>query len=67
MCIRDSAKRFLRGQLAIQRPGPAAIALQLNEAIAAGDWTLYPTQAERIAALTADDLQRCLLYTSRCV
>lgn len=52
------AKGFLRGQLAIQRDGPVAIALQLNEAIAAGDWTRYPTQAERIAALTADDLQR---------
>lgn len=54
----DRAKGFLRGQLAIQRDGPMAIALQLNEAIAAGDWTLYPTLPGRIASLTAGDLQR---------
>lgn len=52
------AAGFLRGQLATGRDGPMAMAMQLNEAIAAGDWTLYATVHERIAAVTPADVQR---------
>jgi zinc protease len=52
------ARARLLGRLATSRDGPVAIAMQLNEAIAAGDWTAYATAAERIAAVTADDVQR---------
>lgn len=54
----DLAKGRIRGQCLTSRDGPVAIALQLNEAIAAGDWTAYPAGAERIAAVTADDVRR---------
>ena len=52
------ARGFLRGQLATGRDGPMAMAMQLNDAIAAGDWTLYATALDRIAAVTPDDVQR---------
>lgn len=47
-----------RGQLLTSRDGPVAIAMQLNEAIAAGDWTSYATASERLAAVSAQDVQR---------
>ncbi|CAM3274252.1 M16 family metallopeptidase [Rhodothermus bifroesti] len=40
------------------RDGPFAIAAQLNEAIAIGDWKLYATYLDRIACVTAVDIQR---------
>jgi len=40
------------------RDGPFAIAAQLNEAIAIGDWKLYATYLDRIACVTASDIQR---------
>lgn len=40
------------------RDGPFAIAAQLNEAIALGDWKLYPTYLDRIGRVTSDDVQR---------
>jgi zinc protease len=52
------AQGFLRGQLATGRDGPMAMAMQLNEAIAAGDWTRYATVLDRIAAVTPADVQR---------
>lgn len=52
------ARSRLLGRLATSRDGPAAIAMQLNEAIAAGDWTAYATAAQRIEAVTAADVQR---------
>jgi len=47
-----------RGQLLTSRDGPIAIAMQLNEAIAAGDWTSYATASERLAAVSTQDVQR---------
>ncbi len=52
------AKGRARGNLLTSRDGPVAVALQLNEAIAAGDWTAYATMADRIAAVTTADVQR---------
>jgi zinc protease len=52
------ARSRLLGRLATSRDGPAAIAMQLNEAIAAGDWTAYATAPQRIEAVTAADVQR---------
>ena len=52
------AKNQLRAQEAYSRDGPYAIAAQLNEAIAAGDWKLYTTFRERLERVTTDDVQR---------
>lgn len=54
----ERAQNQLRAQEAFGRDGPFAIAAQLNEAIAAGDWTLYTTYLDRIDAVMADDVQR---------
>ncbi len=43
---------------AYRRDGTAAIVHELNEWIAIGDWTLYVTMPERIAAVTAADIKR---------
>lgn len=51
------AKNQLVAYEAFGRDGPYAIASQLNEAIAAGDWTLYTTYLERIERVTLDDVQ----------
>ncbi|MBO6576223.1 MAG: insulinase family protein [Rhodothermales bacterium] len=48
----------VRAQEAYLRDGPFAVAAQLNEAIAAGDWTLYPDHLARMEAVTAADVQR---------
>jgi zinc protease len=40
------------------RDGSFAIASQINEDIAAGDWTAYLTVPEKIQAVTADDVVR---------
>ena len=52
------AKTQLKAKEAFGRDGPFAIASQLNEAIAAGDWTLYTTYLDRIDRVTAADVQR---------
>lgn len=52
------AKSQLKAKEAFGRDGPFAIASQLNEAIAAGDWTLYTTYLDRIDRVTRDDVQR---------
>lgn len=52
------AKNQRRAQEAFGRDGPFAIASQLNEAIAAGDWTLYTKIRERIDRVTCEDVQR---------
>lgn len=54
----ERAKGRLRGGVLTSRDGPVAIALQLNEAIAAGDWSLYSTSVDRIAAVEVADVQR---------
>jgi len=48
----------LKAQEAFGRDGPYSIVAQLNEAIAAGDWTLYTEYMERIEAVTPADVQR---------
>jgi zinc protease len=52
------AKRQLKAQEAFGRDGPFAIAAQLNEAIAAGDWTLYAGFMDRIENVTPEDVHR---------
>lgn len=52
------AQTQLKAKEAFGRDGPFAIAAQLNEAIAAGDWTLYTTYLDRIERVTTDDVQR---------
>ncbi|MBK8479520.1 MAG: insulinase family protein [Opitutaceae bacterium] len=52
------ARRQLTAQRAFKRDGGAAVAAELNESIALGDWTDYATQAARLDAVTPADLQR---------
>ena len=52
------AKNQRKAQEAFGRDGPFAIASQLNEAIAAGDWKLYTGMRERIERVTVEDVQR---------
>lgn len=54
----NRAKNMLRAHEAFGRDGSYAIASQLNEAIASGDWRLYPRYMERIENVTAADVQR---------
>jgi zinc protease len=51
------ARRQVVAEEAFGRDGPYAVAAQLNEAVAVGDWTLYPTYRARIEAVTAEALQ----------
>jgi zinc protease len=41
-----------------QQDGSYAIASELNEAIAMGDWRAYPTYVDRLAEVTPADIQR---------
>ena len=52
------ARRQLAAQRAFKRDGGAAVAAELNEAIALGDWTDFVTQAARLDAVTPAELQR---------
>ncbi|NNE70532.1 MAG: insulinase family protein [Rhodothermales bacterium] len=54
----DRTLASLRAQQAYLRDGPYAIASQLNEAIAAGDWQLYVDNLERLSKLGSEDVQR---------
>ena len=47
-------------RLAYGRDGSFAIAGQINEAIAVGDWTLYVSLAEKLRAVTAADVNRVI-------
>lgn len=51
------ARRQAVAEEAFGRDGPYAVAAQLNEAIAVGDWTLYPTSRERTEAVTPEASQ----------
>jgi zinc protease len=48
----------LLAQISYQRDGSFAIAGQINEDIAVGDWTLYVTELDKLKAVTAADVQR---------
>ena len=61
----ERARTKLRAQEAFSRDGPFAMADQLNESIAAGDWTLYATLRDRIERLTADDVVSAAVRTLR--
>ena len=52
------AKNQLRAQESFGRDGPFAIASQLNEAIAAGDWKLFTTIRARIDRVTREEVRR---------
>ena len=54
----ERAKNLLKAQEAFGRDGSYAIASQLNEAIAAGDWRLYAQYLSRIEAITEVDIKR---------
>ena len=54
----DRAKGQASGSLLTSRDGPLVIAMQLNEAIAVGDWTSYSTAVDRYGAVTTADVQR---------
>lgn len=54
----DRARGRARGSLLTSRDGPVAVAMQLNEAIAAGDWMSYPMAIDRLGAVTVADVQR---------
>jgi zinc protease len=47
-----------RAATAYARDGSSAIAAQVNEDIAVGDWTAYATHPQQIAAVTAADVDR---------
>jgi zinc protease len=57
------AKNQIVAYEAFGRDGPYAIASQLNEAIAAGDWTLYTTYLDRIERVTLDDVHAAARQT----
>lgn len=54
----ERAKGQASGSLLTSRDGPLVIAMQLNEAIAAGDWTSYATAVDRYGAVSTADVQR---------
>jgi len=54
----DRARNQLRAKIAFDRDGPMKVASQLNEAIAAGQWTLYTEYLDRLDRVTVNDVQR---------
>ncbi len=65
----SSAQTRLRAQAAMARDGSFMIAAQLNEAIASGDWRLYPRFLEELDRVTAADVaavaERTLVTSGR--
>jgi zinc protease len=52
------AKSVIQASTVYGRDGPYAIASQINEAIAMGDWTNYVTLPKAIQKVSAEDIQR---------
>ncbi len=50
------AQAQLAARQAYSKDGPFAVASLLNEAIAVGDWTLYASYLDRVAAVSAGDV-----------
>jgi len=59
------ARTLVAAQAAFARDGSFQIAAQLNEAIAVGDWTLYPTYIDRVNRVERDDVHRAARATFR--
>jgi zinc protease len=57
------ARTLLTAQMAFARDGSFMIASQLNEAIASGDWSLYPAFLDRVARVTGRDIQEAAAVT----
>ncbi len=55
--VSRAVNKLLAG-IAYARDGSFAIAGQINEPIAVGDWTLYLTQLDALSAVTAAEVQR---------
>lgn len=55
---RTRALNQLKAQEAFGRDGAFAVAAQLNEAIAAGDWKLYTTYLDRVQRVSLNDIQQ---------
>jgi zinc protease len=55
--VSRAINKLLAG-IAFGRDGSFAIAGQINEAIAVGDWTLYSSLLDKLQAVTATDVQR---------
>jgi len=53
----DKAKAQLIANTKFRQDGSYMVAGSLNEAIASGDWTLYTTYEEKVAAVTAEDVK----------
>ena len=53
-----AAIRRSEARLAFMRDGTSSVSYRLNEAVAAGDWTLFVTQLERLAKVQPADVQR---------
>lgn len=53
----NRAKSVLRAQIVYGRDGPYAIADQINEAIAMGDWSSYVNRPNKIEAVTGEEIQ----------
>lgn len=51
------AKSVIRASLVYSRDGPYAIARQINDAIAMGDWTSYIDRPKDIEAVSADQIR----------
>jgi zinc protease len=54
----EQAKAVIKANVVYGRDGSYAIADQLNETIAMGDWTKYVTQPKAIQAVSAEDIQK---------
>ncbi len=54
----ERVKRQYVAEDAYKRDGTAAVAMELNEWIAIGDWTQYVTFPKRVQEVTAADVQR---------
>ena len=52
------AKRSIRAYIASRRDGPYALLSSLNEEIATGDWTRFVSLPERLARVTAKEIQK---------
>ena len=52
------AKSQIRAETAFSRDGSYAVASNLNEAIALGDWTFFTTYLDNIKKVTTKDVQR---------